>query len=91
MAAGPQVPGLSGSQRRRVSGGPRRSNWAPHRRAATDDELDEDEDDEDEDEDEDGDEELYEAAYDNMVYHDSTDDGIDSRLADSGSAVATTN
>lgn len=35
-------------------------------------------------EDGDLDDALYEAAYDGMVYRDSTDDGIDSQLADSG-------
>ncbi len=34
--------------------------------------------------DEDLDDDLYEAAYDGMVYRDSTDDGIDSQLVDSG-------
>jgi len=45
-----------------------------------DDELEEELDDESDDE---LDEVLYEAAYDDMVYRDSTDDGIDSSLADS--------
>lgn len=51
---------------------------APRRRHQ--DELDEGEDDADEDQGE----QRYEAAYDNMVYRDSTDDGVDSSLADSG-------
>lgn len=34
--------------------------------------------------DEDGDEGLYDAAYENVVYTDSTDDGIDSSLFDTG-------
>ncbi|MFW6170958.1 MAG: hypothetical protein ACODAD_10750, partial [Planctomycetota bacterium] len=41
---------------------------------------------EEEDEDEDQDKQLYSAAYDDVVYRDSTDDGIDTNLFDVGDA-----
>ncbi len=53
---------------------------APARRNHPDQDFEDDADEADEDPD-DG---LYEAAYDGMVYRDSTDDGIDSQLVDSG-------
>ncbi len=53
---------------------------APARRNQREEDFEDHADDADE-ELEDG---LYEAAYDGMVYRDSTDDGIDSQLADSG-------
>jgi len=53
---------------------------APARRNHADEEFEDEADEADEDLDGD----LYEAAYDGMVYRDSTDDGIDSQLIDSG-------
>ncbi len=53
---------------------------APARRNHADEEFEDEADEADEDLDGD----LYEAAYDGMVYRDSTDDGIDSQLLDSG-------
>lgn len=52
----------------------------PARRNHADEPFEDDADEADEELDED----LYEAAYDGMVYRDSTDDGIDSQLLDSG-------
>jgi hypothetical protein len=60
-----------------------------------DDELDDDESDEEEDDEDDEDEEdeeepfLYGAAYDEMVYIDSTGDGVEADMLESGPAPAT--